>query len=85
MFSILLFKKYYYNYTSHVGIVPMLTMFRCLHGNCTKQMYRLLNSTTPHVDFGVGIDVADHESGTSHLLTSTTNVLLVCTHDFVGQ
>ena len=78
MFFILLFKiitTIIITLYMDAGIVPMLTMFRRLHSNRTRQMYRLLRATTQIVEHLAGIDVADTDTGTSHLLTSTTDVL----------
>ena len=55
----------------------MLTMFGRLHSNCTMAMKDIHSTTTTVVEFGDGAVVTDHDTGTSHLLTSTTDVLLV--------
>ena len=69
MLSVSLFKLtlFYKNYTSHAGIVAMLSMFKKLHSKHTRAVNYTGTTTTPVVDLSA--DVLYINTGMQPLLT----------------
>ena len=51
----------------------MNSMFRHLHSKATSRVYNIRRATAPVVELLDGGDVAEHDTGNSHLLTSSFN------------